>query len=109
MILMIIERTLYGLKISVAAWREKLAENFMSIGHKLSGADADVCMKRDFKQNRYPYYKYMLCYVDEFFHIGLKTKEDADALNIIYRLKEGFGPPGKYIGENVEKVHLKDG
>ena len=32
-----------------------------------------------------------------------------DALNTIYRLKEGFGPPDLYLGENVEKVNLKDG
>ena len=25
------------------------------------------------------------------------------------RLKEGFGPPDRYLGTNVEKVQLKDG
>ena len=28
---------------------------------------------------------------------------------MIYWLKEGFGPPDQYLGENVEKVQLKDG
>ena len=28
---------------------------------------------------------------------------------MIYRLKEGFGPPYQYLGANVEKVQLKDG
>ena len=32
-----------------------------------------------------------------------------DVLNMIYRLKEGFGLPEQYLGENVEKVKLKDG
>ena len=32
-----------------------------------------------------------------------------DALNMIYRLMEGFGTPDQYLGSNVEKVHLKDG
>ena len=32
-----------------------------------------------------------------------------DALNIIYRLKEGFGTPDQYLGANVYKLHLKDG
>ena len=32
-----------------------------------------------------------------------------DALNMIYRLKGGFGPPDRYLGENVEEVQLKDG
>ena len=65
----------------------------MSLGYKSSEADADVWMKRDFKTNVEPYYKYMLCYVDDFLHIGFKPKEYMYALNMIYRLKEGFGPP----------------
>ena len=28
---------------------------------------------------------------------------------MIYRLKEGFGPPDRYLGANVDKVQLKDG
>ena len=66
-------------------------------------------MKRDFKPNGYPYYKYMLCYVDDLLHIGFKPKEDMDALNIIYWLKEGCGPPDRYLCTNVEKVQFKDG
>ena len=44
-------------------------------------------MKRYFKPNGDPYYKYMLYYVDYLLYIGFKPKEDMDALNIIYRLK----------------------
>ena len=51
----------------------------------------------------------MLCYVDYLIHIGFKPKEDMDVLNMIYRLKGGFGPPDRYLGENVEEVQLKDG
>ena len=71
---MIITRALYGLKSSGAAWREKPAETLISLGYKSSNADADVWMKWDFKPNGYPYYKYMLCYVDEFLHIGFNPK-----------------------------------
>ena len=78
-------------------------------GYKSSEADADVWMKRDFNPNGEPYYKYMICYVDELLHIGFKPKEGMYALNIIYRLKEGIGPLHRYLGENVEKVQLKDG
>ena len=87
---MIIERSLYGLKISGAAWRRKLAETLMSLGYKLSKEDDDVWMNQDFNQNGDLYYKYMLCYVDDMLHIGFKTKEDMDALNMIYRLKGGL-------------------
>ena len=51
----------------------------------------------------------MLCYVDDLLQIGFKPKEDTDALNIIYWLKEGFVPPDLYLGENVEKVQLNNG
>ena len=51
----------------------------------------------------------MLCYVDGFLHIGFNPKEDMDTLNIIYPLKEGFGPPDRYLRTNVEKVQLKGG
>ena len=51
-----------------------------------------------------PYYKYMLCYVDDLVHIGFKPKEDMDALNVNFRLREGFRQPDQYLGANVDKV-----
>ena len=32
-----------------------------------------------------------------------------DALNMVYRLKEGFYPPDQYPGSNVENLQLEDG
>ena len=66
-------------------------------------------MKRDFKPNVYPCYKYMICYVDDLIHIGFKPKEDMDVLNTICWLKEGFGQPDQYLGANFEKVQLMYG
>ena len=66
-------------------------------------------MKQNFNPNGDPYYKYMLCYVDYLLHIGFKAKEYMYELNMIYRLKGGFGPSDIYLGENVEEVQLKDG
>ena len=51
----------------------------------------------------------MLCFVDDFIHIGFNPMEDMDALNMIYQLMERFGPPDRYLGANVKKLHLKDG
>ena len=73
----------------------------MSLRYKSSDADADVWMKQDFNPNVDPYYKYMLFYVDEFLHIYFKPKEDMDALNMIYCLNEGFGPPDQYLHTNI--------
>ena len=106
---MIIARSLYVLKRSGAAWRTKLAETLMSLGYKSSKEDADVCMKRDFKPNGDPYYKYMVCCVDDLLQISFKPKEDIYVLNMIYWLKGGFGPTERYLGENTEKVQLKYG
>ena len=66
-------------------------------------------MKRAFNPNVYPHYNDILFYVDDLLNIGFKPKEYMDALNMIYRLKEGFGPPDRYLGANVDKVQLKDG
>ena len=48
----------------------------MLIGYKSSEADADVWTNREFEPNGDPYYKYMLCYVDDLIHIGFNPKED---------------------------------
>ena len=66
-------------------------------------------MKQDFNKYRDPYCKYMLCYVDDLLHIGFNPKEEMDDLNIIYRLKYGFGSPERYLGTNIEKVKLDYG
>ena len=50
-------------------------------------------MKQKFKPNGEPYYKYMLCHVDDLLHIGFNPKKYMDVLENIYQLKEGFGPP----------------
>ena len=67
-----------------------------------------IYLKRDIKTNGDPYYKYILCYVYDFLRVYFKPKEDMDSLNMIYRLKEGFGTPDWYLGTTVDKVHLKD-
>ena len=107
--IMITERGLYGLKSSSSSWRAKLVETLMSLGYKSSEADSDVWMKREFKKHVELYYKYMLCYADDLLHIGFNPKEDMDALNMVYWLKDGFGPPERYLGANFEKLQLKYG
>ena len=84
---MIIAIAIYCIKISSAAWRKQLGVTLMSLGYKSCKEDADVWMKRDFNPNGHPYYKYKICYVDDFLHIYFKPKEDMDALNMMYWLK----------------------
>ena len=106
---MIIARALYGLKSSGAAWRAKLAETLDSLGYKPTQSDPDVWLKKAVKPNGDEYYKYMLVYVDDVLHLAHDPLEDMKRLNQVYRLKEGFGPPDRYLGANVEKVQLKNG
>ena len=51
----------------------------------------------------------MLVYVYDVLHLAKDKQEDMLKLNQVYRLKEGFGPPDRYLGANVNKFQLEDG
>ena len=51
----------------------------------------------------------MLVYVDDILHIAEDPTIDMKALNTVYRLKDGSGPPERYLGSNIERVQLPDG
>ena len=63
-------------------------------------------MNRTTTENGIAYYKYMLLYVDDVLHLAEDAQEDMLILSQAYRLKEGFGPPDRYLGANVNKVQL---
>lgn len=106
---MLIVRALYGLKSSGAAWRAKLADSLKDIGYKPTEADPDVYIKQGTKPCGQRYWKYMLVYVDDILHIAHDPNEDMKMIKEMYRLKDGSGPPDRYLGANVEKVQLSDG
>ena len=51
----------------------------------------------------------MLIYVDDVLHIAEHPEEDMAKLGREYRLKDNVGPPGRYMGGNIEKVQTDDG
>ena len=51
----------------------------------------------------------MLVYVYDVLHLVKDAQEDMLKLNQVYQLKEGFGPPDRYLGVNIDKVQLEDG
>ena len=105
---MTISGVLYGLKSSGAAWRARFADRLRSMGYKATEPNPDVWMKKDFKESREPYYKYILIYIDDVLHIYAKGKSDMDKIGLVYRLKEGsITPPKRYLGANIEKVQLE--
>ena len=49
----------------------------------------------------------MLVYVDDVLHLIKDAKEDILKLYQVCHLKEGFGPPNRYIRANVNKLQIR--
>ena len=94
------------MKSSGEDWGAKLEEKLNSIGYRSTKSDPDVWIKRERTENVTAYYKYMLVYVDDVLHLAKDTHEDMLKLNQFYLPREGFGPPDRYLGANVNKVQL---
>jgi hypothetical protein len=60
-----IERALYDLKTSGAAWHAQLTETLRSMDFTPSLADPDVWLRPTAKPNGFEYYEYLLFYVDD--------------------------------------------
>jgi len=110
----IIERALYGLKSSGAAWRSML-KKFLTgkdngMGFTPTKGDPDVYIRPAVGKDGFEYYEMIFVYVDDL----LILSEDTDAiLKLIdgtFKLKEGSaGPPKIYLGANIEPYELPDG
>ena len=51
----------------------------------------------------------MLVYVDDVLHIAENPEEGMREISRVYRLKDGVGPPGRYLDGNVQKFQLQNG
>jgi len=106
---MIIEKALYGLKTSGAAWRTLLASLLTELGYESTQADPDVWICVAVKPEGFEYYEMLLVNVDDISTIAFDPKLTMDAIGKLYRLKEGsVGPPERYLGANIKRVHLPD-
>ena len=79
------------------------------MGYRSTKSDPDFCIKRATSENIHDYYKYILVYVNDVLHLAKDAQEYILIFNQVYRLKEGFGPPYRYLGANVKKFQLEDG
>jgi len=104
---MIIERALYGLASSGKQWRDMLADTLRSEGYRSSLADEGVWLKKSHKDTGEPYYEMVLCYVDDVLHISHKPKVLMEKLGSIYRLKDGYESPTRYLGATVGKMPIE--
>ena len=107
---LIIERALYGLKSSAAAWRNMLAQTMVDLGFKSCYADNDVWLREQCKKDGSKYYEYVLIYVDDILCFSESPQLVMDQLSKLYRLKEGsVEKPKRYLGAQIEEFQVDDG
>lgn len=103
----LIERALYGLKSSGAAFRAFLAQTLDKMGFQPSQADQDVWMRPATKPNGEEYYEYILCYVDDILAISLNATDVLKEVQKDFKLKKDeIKTPDIYLGGKLEKKLL---
>ena len=84
--------------------KAKISSKLNLIGYKSTESDPDIWIKRATTENSTTYYKYVLVYFDDVLHLSKDAQEDMLKLNRVNLLKEGFGPPYRYLGANVNEL-----
>jgi len=102
----VIVKALYGLKSSGAAWRAHFAQVLHDLGYQSSLADPDVWFRAEEKPNGFTYYAYVLVYVDDVLVISHVATKTMTALSKLFRLKDGFAPPMRYLGATIQRWRL---
>jgi hypothetical protein len=101
--IMIVVRSIYGLKTSAARFHEVLARSLMALGFKPSRADTDMWIKDCGTHNKYIY-----TYVDDLLIMSRDPMALIKALETEYPLK-GVGVPEHYLGGDVSTYKKPDG
>jgi hypothetical protein len=102
----VIIKALYGLKTSGAACRAHFAETLFAMGYTSSLADPDVWYKAECKPNGFDYYSYILVYVDDVLVVAYEPKRAMEIIAKSFRLKDGYGPPTRYLGATIKRWRL---
>lgn len=104
-------RALYGLKSSGAAWRAMLVEYIINkMDFRPTQADADVYMRKNFRNGGQPYYEYLLVYVDDILVVSHSPENVMKQIGNEFEIKNGeYGPLTSYLGAGVSKVQLGNG
>lgn len=106
----IIVRALYGLKSSGVRWRDHLASIFTQAGFRNSKADPDVWIRKAQKPNKFVYWEYILCYVDDILVVSHDPHCILDTIGKQVALKPGsIGEPKTYLGANISRCTVLDG
>jgi hypothetical protein len=100
--IMIIQRALYGLKSSGAAFRAMLAEKLYNMGYKPTRGDPDVHLRPTLKSDGTKCYEYVLCYVDDIFCVSPNTKRTMDEIQSTFKFKNNkVKTPDGYLGASL--------
>jgi hypothetical protein len=96
--IMIIVRSIYGLKSSAAAFHEVLSDSLTRLGFVPSRADFNLWMK-----DCGTHYEYIATWVDDLLIMSRDPMEIIKGLEKDYKLK-GVGAPEYYLGGDISRV-----
>jgi hypothetical protein len=99
---MIIQKALYGLKSSGAAFRAHLAETLYDLSYLPTKADPDVWIRPAVKANGFEYYEITLVYVDDIMCISHDPKATMMGIQATFKLKnDKIEKPENYLGAQI--------
>jgi hypothetical protein len=105
----IIEKALYGLKSSGAAWRHHFAAVLREMGFDSCLADPDAWLRPAVKSDGSKYYEYLLVYTDDILSLSVDPKAILTMIDQHFKLKpESVGVPTTYLGATISKFRLPD-
>ena len=106
----LVRKSLYGLKISSAAFRDFLAENMYAMVYKPRYADPDIWLRPAVKSYGFGYYKYILCYVNHGICILHNPRKSMKRIQEYFKLKDDrIEPPDVYLVESLSNMKLESG
>ena len=85
---MLMIKSIYVLKSSVAAFRAFLAETLDAIGYTPIYADPDLWLQIAVKTDSFYYYEYIICYVDNVICISHNPLKSMKKIQEYFKLKD---------------------
>jgi hypothetical protein len=104
-------RALYGLKSAGTSFRNHLADYMREMGYQFCKADLEVWLKAKSRpDDRFKYYSYVLCYVDDVLRIHHDAMQQIRAIGKQFPLKKtSLGDPDIYLSSKLRNVVLETG
>jgi len=78
------------------------------MGYTSCLADPDVWFRASTKPDGFEYYEYILVYIDDLVVISHQPSFSMKLLEEVYRLKDGYSEPDRYLGAEVKQWHFPE-